>query len=257
MLVPLAGGGQETLLSEVGFVLLPLFTTADACALRLVCREFLAAVCEHPWEDRRTVIMGSIAAWRACFPHVRCANVCKEDVNSDDKMRTAPVVNADFVHFEGLRELYMAGCKDVTDAAFVHLRGIHTLDMSFCSQPTITDAAFAHLRGIQKLNISGCGQLTDAAFVHLRVIHTLYMWSCDQPAITDAAFVHLRGIHTLVMNGCRQATITGASFSSLLSIHALVMCDCSDEQYVAAYSLGLPVILRVDFLFERISAPTY
>ncbi len=44
MLVPLAGGGQETLLSEIGFVLLPLFTTAEACALRLVCREFLAAV---------------------------------------------------------------------------------------------------------------------------------------------------------------------------------------------------------------------
>ena len=40
MLVPLAGGGKETLLSEVGFVLLPLFTTRDACALRLVCRGF-------------------------------------------------------------------------------------------------------------------------------------------------------------------------------------------------------------------------
>ena len=65
MLVPLAGGGQETLLSEVGFVLLPLFTTRDACALRLVCREFLAAVREHPWEDRGTVIKGSIAAWRS------------------------------------------------------------------------------------------------------------------------------------------------------------------------------------------------
>ena len=49
MLVPLAGGGQETLLSEVGSqYLLPLLTTADACALRLVCREFLAAVTEQP-----------------------------------------------------------------------------------------------------------------------------------------------------------------------------------------------------------------
>ena len=44
MRVPLAGGGQESLLSEVGSqYLLPLFTTRDACALRLVCREFLAA----------------------------------------------------------------------------------------------------------------------------------------------------------------------------------------------------------------------
>jgi hypothetical protein len=99
MLVPLAGGGQETLLSEVGFVLLPLFTTAEACALRLVCREFLAAVREHPWEDRGTVIKGSIVAWRACFPHARCANVCRTDYGDGAERRTAPVVDADFVHF--------------------------------------------------------------------------------------------------------------------------------------------------------------
>ena len=103
MLVPLAGGGQETLLSEVGFVLLPLFSTRDACALRLVCREFLAAVSEHPWEDRGTAIKGSIAAWRACFPHARCANVQYYSIGGG---RTAPVMDADFVHFEGLRELH-------------------------------------------------------------------------------------------------------------------------------------------------------
>ena len=231
MLVPLAGGGQETLLSEVGFVLLPLFTTAEACALRLVCREFLAAVSEHPWEDRETAIQGSIAAWRACFPHARCANVQRYGRGNGPCKRAAPVVDADFVHFEGLRELYMASRTDVTDAAFAHLRGIHTLDMTNCNQPsitdaafahlagiqrlsmrgciqaTITDASFAHLQGIQKLNMSGCLQLTDAAFVHLRGIHTLFMWLCSQRAITDAAFVHLRGIHTLMMDGCDQATI--------------------------------------------------
>ena len=147
MLVPLAGGGQETLLSEVGFALLPLFTTRDACALRLGCREFLSAVSEHPWEDRGTVIQGSIAAWRTCFPHARCANVQHWHYNGPNE-RNAPVADADFVHFEGLRELYMAGCKDVTDAAFVHLRGIHTLDMSCCDQAAVTDAAFAHLAGI-------------------------------------------------------------------------------------------------------------
>ena len=132
MLVPLAGGGQETLLSEIGFVLLPLFTTADACALRLVCREFLAAVTEHPWEDRETVIQGSIAAWRACFPRALCANVRQYAYRG--KVRATPVVDADFTHLEALRELRMAGCVGVTDAAFAHLRGIHTLDMSGCRQ---------------------------------------------------------------------------------------------------------------------------
>ena len=76
--IPLAGGGQETLLSEVGAqYLLPLFTTAEACAPRLVCREFLAAVTEQPWEDRETVIHGSIATWRACFP--RALRKCGDD----------------------------------------------------------------------------------------------------------------------------------------------------------------------------------
>ena len=267
MRVPLAGGTQETLLSEVGPVLLPFFTTRDACALRLVCREFLAAVSEHPWEDRRTVIKGSIRAWRACFPRAHCANVQNRTSYGAEK-RAAPVVDADFVHFEGLRELYMAGCRIVTDAAFVHLRGIHTLDMSFCIQPaitgaalahlagiqrlsiagcdqaTITDAAFAHLRGIQLLNISYCSQFTDAAFVHLRGIHTLYMWSCDQPAITDAAFAHLRGIYTLVMEGCKQDTINGSGFVHLKGIYALGMFRCRAEQVATARSLGLPVSTR-------------
>ena len=269
MLVPVAGGGQETLLSEVGFVLLPLFTTRDACALRLVCREFLAAVSEHPWEDRRTVIKGSIAAWRACFPHALCANVQQYDLvlgSSGTRERTAPVVDADFVHFEGLRELYMAGCSDVTDAAFAHLRDIHTLDMTCCDQPAITDAAFvplaglqrlcigscsqasitdaalAPLRGIKLLNMSACMQFTDAAFAHLRGIHTLHMRSCDQPAITDAAFAHLKGIHTLGMSGCGQATITGSTFSCLSGVSDLCIDGCSAAAIAAAQRLVLPVL---------------
>ena len=93
MHVPLAGGGQESLLSEVGSqYLLPLFTTAEACALRLVCREFLAAVTEQPWEDEETVIKGSIAAWRACFPRARCANV--QSGYSSPRRGGPPVVDA-------------------------------------------------------------------------------------------------------------------------------------------------------------------
>ena len=182
MLVPLAGGGQETLLSEVGFVLLPHFTTADACALRLVCREFLAAVSEHPWEDRETAIQGSIAAWRACFPRALNANVSQYAYRAA-KVRATPVVDADFVHLEGLRELRMAGCVGVTDAAFAHLRGICTLDMSDCHQKGVTDAAFAHLRGIHTLDMSHCNQAgftgADAAFSHLCGIHTLVGECCN------------------------------------------------------------------------------
>ena len=261
--IPLAGGTQETLLSEVGPVLLRFVSTRDACALRLVCREFLAAVTEHPWEDRDTVIQGSIGAWRACFPRARCASVKREP--SWEESRSAPVEDADFVHFEGLRELNMAGCADVTDAAFAHLRGIHTLDMSYCrtdaitdaafvhlagiqrlgmwwcGQATITDAAFAHLRGIQVLNMSYCLQFTDAAFAHLRGIHTLLMRGCYQPAITDAAFAHLRGIHTLVIECCSQATITGGSLSCLKGAAVMGMGGCGAAAIAAAQGAGIPV----------------
>ena len=260
MPMPLAGGGKETLLSEVGFVLLPLFTTRDACALRLVCRELFAAVRRHPWEDCETVIHGSIADWRVCFPYARCANVGRYSYTGG-VVRKAAVVDADFVHFEGLRELNMTSCGRVTDAAFVHLRGIHSIEMLGCTSITdaalvhlagiqrlgmaacdgITDAGFVHLRGIQLLNISFCSQLTDAAFTHLRGIQTLFMEDCCQPAITDAAFVHLRGIRTLVMDRCTQATITGATFPDLAGIDALCMRGCSTRLTAAALDLEPPV----------------
>jgi hypothetical protein len=263
-----AGNATETLLSEVGLVLLKLFSTREACVLRLVCREFVEAVRRQQWEDRETVIKGSIAAWRACFPRARCANVAMRFLYDDSGKRNTPVLDADFVHFEGLRELNMAGCRAITDAAFAHLRGIHTLDMSDCNQPTITDAAFAHLagiqrlsiwacrqatltdaafvhlRGIQVLNMSQCWQLTDAAFVHLQGIHTLYMWENCRATFSDAALVHLRGIHTLVMNWCDQAKLTGPVFSHLQGIRALGMYSCRADLVAAARGLGLPVNTR-------------
>ena len=223
--VMLAGGADRTLLAECPGALLQFFDTPDACGLRLVCREFQAAVAAYPWEDRETVIQGSIGGWRACFPRARCANVRFNEHAAG--WRHTPVVDADFVHFVGLWELNMDSCTAVTDAAFVHLRGIRVLDMSLCSQPTITDAGLAHLAGIQKLCIDGCSQdtLTDAAFAPLRGIRMLNMGFC--PQFTDAAFVYLKGIHTLLMNFCDQATITDAALAHLKGIQCLVLDHCS------------------------------
>jgi hypothetical protein len=223
--ITLAGGSGRTLLAECPGALLQYFSMRQARALRLVRREFQAAVAAHPWEDRETVILGSIGAWRACFPRARCANVSMHDWDGGVVRRT-PVVDADFIHFVGLWELNMRSCKVVTDAAFVHLRGIRVLDMTCCSQPTITDAGLAHLAGIQKLCIWGCTRntLTHAAFAPLRGIRVLNMGAC--PQLTDAAFVHLQGIHTLLMEYCAQPTITDAALAHLKGIQCLVLRDC-------------------------------
>ena len=188
MKVPLAGpdaagNATETILSEVGIVLLRMFTMAEACALRLVCREFVEAVRQQQWEDRETWIKGSVAAWRRCFQRARCAHV---GMNGS-------LVDADFVHFEGLRELSMWLCRGITDAAFAHLRGIHTLDMG------------------------GCTSITDAGFVHLRGIHTLNMSYCTQATLTEAALAHLLpGATRLELKKCRPAFIRAAKARGLV-----------------------------------------
>ena len=205
-------------------VLFPFLDTRDASALRLTCQELKQAVTDFPWEDMGTVIRGSIAQWRACFPRARGAYVRQMGMyGQNPNGRLTAVVDGDFVHFVGLRALNMSYCRQVTDAAFVHLRGIERLDMSWCNQTSITDAAFVHLRGIQELDMSFCDQatITDAAFAHLVGIQRLSIQCCYTATITDAAFAHLVGIQELNMRDCSQATITSAVFEHLKGIPRL------------------------------------
>jgi len=260
--VPFAGEGDfftpDSVLSHCYGALLPMFDTKEATTLRQLCREFKSTVADFPWEDEKTVIKGSVASWRACFPRARGANVNEDYVGG----RRTPVMDADFVHFVGLRSLNMRNCMSVTDAAFVHLKGIHTLNMSGCDQFTITDAAFVHLKGIHTLFMTKCNQasITDAAFGHLRGIHTLNMTSCNQFTITDAALLHLKCIHSLSLWRCTQ--LTSAVFTHLKNVKRLNIGRCpqltltddslegidwlgmfmhSDAQVKQAKSLGYPV----------------
>ena len=105
----LAGGAGRTVMWAAGDALLPFFSTEEARALRLVSRECLAAVARHPWADRATWIAGSVAAWRASFPRAKVANAIGYNIALNRARRT-PIVDADFVHFEGLQELDMSNC---------------------------------------------------------------------------------------------------------------------------------------------------
>jgi hypothetical protein len=235
--VPFAGEGEfftpDSVLSHCYGALLPMFDTKEATTLRQLCREFKSTVEDFPWEDEKTVILGSVAAWRACFPRARWANV--EQYGGG---RSTPVVDADFVHFVGLRRLYMGACTSVTDAAFVHLKGIHTLDMSWCDQATITDAAFAHLKGIHILDVGGCSQatITDAAIAYLNGIHSLRLYACDQ--LTSAVVTHLIGVKRLNIGLCTQINLTD---DSLKGIEWLGMHGHSQAHVDLAKSLGYPV----------------
>ena len=159
-------------------------------------------------------IVGPLAAWRAANPGALVANVYAR----------ADLIDVDFVHLAGIKELCMAGCTNpgLTDAAFVHLRGLHTLRMYNCNQASITDAAFAHMQGL----------------------HTLSINRCNQSTITDVALTHLRGIQVLDMQGCKLATITGATVAHLRGVRLLRMRGCFFAVIAAARALGLPVSVR-------------
>jgi hypothetical protein len=115
---------------SVGDGVFGFFDTREARALRLVCSEFREAVAVVPWADMRTRIRGNVGGWRRSFPRATKANIGR------GRGRHNAIVDADFVHFEGIHTLDMSRCDQVgiTDAAFVHLKGIHTLKMSWCRQ---------------------------------------------------------------------------------------------------------------------------
>ena len=105
----------------------------EARAIRLVCVELREAVAVVPWADMVTRIWGNVGGWLASFPHATKANIFVE--HSIPQVHNA-IVDADFVHIEGIHTLDMTLCckADITDAAFVHFKGIHTLNMSGCSK---------------------------------------------------------------------------------------------------------------------------
>ncbi len=243
--MPFAGESDiwspDSVLSHCYGALLPMFTTKEATILRRLCREVKSTVADFPWEDERTVVARNVAAWRVCFPMARCARVSDEEEDGSDPN----MVDADFVHFVGLRRLDMSDCRSITDAAFVHLKGIHTLDMSGCNQTTITDAAFVHLKGIHTLNMVYCWQpsITDAALVHLKGIYSLSLFGCTQ--LTGAVFTHLKGVKRLNIGECTQLKLTD---DSLKGIEWLGMNSHSKAQIEVTESLGYLVDQTLSFL---------
>jgi hypothetical protein len=84
---------------SVGEGVLGFFDTREARALRLVCSEFREAVTVVPWADMRTRMQGNVGGWRRSFPRAAKANI------SVDPFRHNAIVDADFVHFEGIHTL--------------------------------------------------------------------------------------------------------------------------------------------------------
>ena len=187
----------------------------EALPLRSAGRACRDAVAEHVWEDwcsRHSLIRGSLAAWRSCFPHALSANLVKR----------ADLQDADMLHLQGVRMLAIDGCTSLTDAGLAPLAGsIHTLTMRDCVR--LTAAGTAHLRGIYDLTMDGCTAIADEGLAHLSGIHTLSMSRCVQ--ITDAGLAHLRG--TLKLTASQCTGFTDAGLAALRDASELTLLNCT------------------------------
>lgn len=211
------------------------FTTPEATVLRLVCKDFKAAVAEYPWYDMETFILGNISSWRACFPKARAANVGNYMFNPGS--RKIPLKDADFVHFQGITELNMYYQSGVTDKAFKNLMGIKKLNMGGCNTYSISDVAFQYLDGIEELNMFACKQkyqnkkyigITWRAFYLINTktprLRVLNLEDCDQ--LDSNIFKYLGGVKHLNIDCCLNISVSDEHVPFIKGIQTLKMKYC-------------------------------
>jgi len=90
-LIALAGGDNpSSILSILGAEhshsrgILGFFSTKEARALRLICREFRDEVTNFKWDDINTFVHGDLRLWRTCFPKAIAANVSYREKRPGD-----------------------------------------------------------------------------------------------------------------------------------------------------------------------------
>jgi hypothetical protein len=81
-------------------------TLQEALALRLVNHECRDAVSAFRWKDKNTIIRGSLAAWRACFPRAVWVNLIgRKNITNNDLMHLANIE---------ILIMYNCGCTKIT-----------------------------------------------------------------------------------------------------------------------------------------------
>lgn len=119
---------EEFLSSSVPDVLVSVFacmTAREVLVLRSTSRALRAASALHARGDH-TPITGSLAAWRACFPHASVASVAWRRFRDDDEDLTS-LCGFRMVDLSGMDQLTDASLAQLHDIAFLRLTASETL----------------------------------------------------------------------------------------------------------------------------------
>jgi hypothetical protein len=239
------GAGDTTILSCCAAALLPYLSTAAVLPLRAACREARAAVAAHAWQDADTNILGSVRAWRACFPRALCARAEAEfDKGSfwtdmaaviaagpppaaaparAHKLRKASLLDSDLPHLAGLRALFLGGNSRVSAAALaVHLRGNPRLDLRSCGQERVGAAAFPEIADL------------------LRAPHAaspaVCAWACN--ALAEAVGQVAPEDQAQVRAACAAAGVSAQALCAVLAAHGADSAGAAAAACSALTALG-------------------
>jgi hypothetical protein len=272
------GAGAHTMLSPplVQHALLGLFDTRTVLPLRAACKDARAAIAGYEWEDARTVILGSVAAWRACFPRARAASVevrvHGQRWGPPARLRRAPLDSAELGALGGMRELNLRGhrcidsaplgsverlllsnCPDfVCSGALASLTSLRELSLQMCGRgqerDSIPAAAFAGLSGLHSLSLCDCRVEGDAVFAFLPSLRHLKLKYQKIPHFSEAigsGFKHLGALQSLDMAGCKS--IAAKDLAQLCCLQSLTATCCWDSEITdaALASMGRLQVLRV------------
>jgi hypothetical protein len=139
---------------------------------------------------------------------------------------------AHFQHVPGLEELWLHGCKNITDAGMVHVGKLKQLRYLDLGATKIGDAGLAHLSelsNLEHLELYYYTKITNSGLAHLAGLNKLTYLRLSFTKIGDRGLLHLEklcGLKDIVLG---RTKVTADGISRLRS--ALPGCNVSLGEY--------------------------
>jgi len=188
--------GDVELNEDVLGVVVEFVGMRDATAMRATCKQLRDVAARVAWREREYVWGPDLSLWRACFPRALAVGVKKDDPGDilppqdqydDDKAHEDDAQDEDLQWVEGVLDVKLSECEQITDAGLAHLGSVTTLDIRGCK---ITNEGLRHLGHVTTLDLSWCKLITDEGLRHLGSVRKLDIGGC--PKVTKEGIARLR-----------------------------------------------------------------
>lgn len=195
---------------EHGSLVLPFISMQDATQLRGVCRRLLAAVADHQWDDRETLV-NHLAFWRLSFPRAVSCAVGKVKISHQN---LATLCGLRWITFGANVQLGTLALCAVRASMHV-FSAARRLDLWQCRSLELTDSEMQRLPHVREL-LGNITYGTDAGIAALERVELLHLIAQGPTRFSDAGLTSLRHIVQLDLMGIQDmGACTRAGFIQL------------------------------------------